>query len=474
MDLCPLGKKQDAAPTLFPAILTVELDNVILHHMKARRVLLFLTLLVTFAACSPGHSGSNEIAFLRNGHLWTVDPNGANALAIVSSGPAVVGYNWSPTHQFLAFRTLDDTFATTTAAKQLASNPINGQVGDVQSTINSLGVDGGTPIPTTFSSPDLRYSNAIWNATGTRMIYRQTGKANPANPSEASWIVAQNDQPGGIAAKLLPPAYTIPSFSYTRQTLAAISSAGIFTTTLTGTQQHFLVRNPVPGHPLPAALERVLWQPAHQDTRILYALQVPPQTKTHADVLQVQLTLSTMDGHTTTLAICACTQFAWSPDGNSILYSTRANDTLLNISTQAAFTFPVDEESIPYWSPDSQFLLLDGLHTMVMIQPARQRQKVILQDNNTSSTPGFPFVPTVSTLLQPAENNIWASDSRHFLFLTHHRLQWQGKALSSGQGLYTVAIDDHGQVQGTPTLVDKGNDTQAGWTYQDANTSFLY
>jgi hypothetical protein len=439
------------------------------------RLLLFLTLLITLVACSPGHSGSNEIAFLRNGQLWTIDPDGANALAIVSSGPPVVGYTWSPTHHFLAFRTLDDTFATTPAAKQLANNPVNGQVADIQSTINSLGVDGGTPIPTAFSSPDIRYSNAIWNASGTRLIYRQTGKANPANPSEASWIVAQNDQPGGIAAKLLPAAYTIPSFSYTNQKLVAISSDGIFTTTLAGTQQHFLVRNLLPGHPLPAPLERVLWQPAHQDTHILYAVQVAETTKAHADTLQVQLTLSTMDGHTTTLTTCTCTQFAWSPDGNFILYSTGTSDALLNITTHSTFTFPVDADSIPYWSPDGRFLLLDGSNTMVIVQPTRQQQRVLLQDNHTSSTvPSFPFVPTASTLLQPAENNIWATDSRHFLFLTHNRLQWQGKALSSGQGLYSATIDDQGQVQGSPVLVDKGNDTQAGWTYQDANTSFLY
>jgi hypothetical protein len=443
--------------------------------MKVRRILLlFLALLITLAACSPGHSGGNEIAFLRNGQLWTIDPDGANAFAIVSSGPPVVGYNWSPTHQFLAFRTLDDTFATTPAAKQLARNPVNGQVADIQSTINSLGVDGGTPIPTAFSSPDLRYSNAIWNASGTRLIYRQTGKVNPANPSEASWIIAQNDQPGGIAAKLLPAAYTIPSFSYIDQKFVAISSNGIFTTTLAGTQQHFLVRNPLPGHPLPAPLERVLWQPAHQDTHILYAVQVAEPTQAHADALQVQLILSTLDGHPTTLATCTCTQFAWSPDGNAILYSTGTSDTLLNITTHSAFTFPVDADSIPYWSPDSQFLLLDGSHTLVMVQPARQQQMVLLQDNRTSSTTGTSFAPGINTLLQPVENNIWATDSRHFLFLTHNRLQWQSEALPSGQGLYTVAINDQGRVQGSPILVDKGNDTQAGWTYQDANTSFLY
>jgi hypothetical protein len=447
--------------------------------MKVRRILfLLLPLLITLAACTPGHSGGNEIAFIRNGQLWTSDPDGANALAVVSSGPAVVGYNWSPTHQLLAFRTLDPTFATTPAAKQLSSNPINGQVGDVQSTLNTFGVDGGTPIPIAFSSTDLRYSNAIWNPSGTHLLYRQTGKADPINPSEAGWIVAQNDQPGGIAAKLLPAAYTIPSFSYNNQKIAAISSSGIFTTTITGTQQHFIVENSLPGHPLPAPLERVLWQPAHQDTHILYAIEVSSQTKTHIDMLQVQLMLSTMDsgrgGTGSLLATCACTQFAWSPDGNSILYSTGANDTLLNITTHASFTFPVDEDSIPYWSPDSQYLLLDGLHTMVLVWPAQQQQRVLLQDGSSASTDTFPFVPTASTLLQPVENNIWASDSRHFLFLTHNRLQWQGKALSSGQGLYTATIDDQGRIQGTPVLADKGNDTQAGWTYQDANTSFLY
>ncbi len=443
--------------------------------MKAQRILLLLlSLLITLAACSPGHSGGSEIAFLRNGQLWTIDPDSANALAIVSSGPPVVGYNLSPTHQFLAFRTLDDTFASTPAAKQLNSNLVNGQIGDIQSTINTFGIDGGTPISTAFSSPDLRYSNAIWNASGTRLLYRQTGKANPPNPTAANWIVAQNDQPGGIAAKLLPATYTIPSFSYKTQKIAAISSSGIFTTDLAGAHQHFLLQTPLPGHPLAAPLERVLWQPAHQDTHILYAIEVAGQTKTHADTLQLQLTLSTMDGHTTPLATCACTQFAWSPDGNSILYSTGASDTLFNITTRSAFSFPVEASSIPYWSPDGQFLLLDGPHTLVLVQPAHQQHTVLLQNDGTSSAPGFPFVPTVSTLLQPIENSIWASDSRHFLFLTHDRLQWQGKMLHSGQGLYTAAIDDQGQIQGAPALVDKGNDSQASWSYQDANTSFLY
>jgi len=46
--------------------------------------------------------------------------------------------------------------------------------------------------------------------------------------------------------------------------------------------------------------------------------------------------------------------------------------------------------------------------------------------------------------------------------------------LGSGKGLYTVSIDSNGQPQGKPTIVDSGNDMQAGWTYEDPDTSFLY
>ncbi|HEV2653309.1 MAG TPA: hypothetical protein VGT82_00045, partial [Ktedonobacteraceae bacterium] len=160
--------------------------------MKVQRILLLaLLLLVTLAACSPGHLGSNEIAFVRSGQLWTIDPDGANAFAIVAQGPSVVGYSWSPNHQIVAFRTLDEDFARTAAARQLSGNA--DIIGDVPSTLNTVGVDGGTPIPIAFSSPGVRYSNPIWNAKGTRLLYRQTGTNNPPSPDQASWVVAQSD-----------------------------------------------------------------------------------------------------------------------------------------------------------------------------------------------------------------------------------------------------------------------------------------
>jgi hypothetical protein len=40
--------------------------------------------------------------------------------------------------------------------------------------------------------------------------------------------------------------------------------------------------------------------------------------------------------------------------------------------------------------------------------------------------------------------------------------------------LYTVSINDAGKPQGTPALIDAGNDSQPGWTYEDPATSFIY
>ncbi len=440
--------------------------------MRQRRFFLFLMLvLVSLAACSPGHLGGNEIAFIRDGHLWTIDPSGTNAFAAVTQDTPVVGYSWSPTHQILVFRTLDDAFAKTAAARQLVANAVTGQITDTPSTVNTIGIDGGSAIPIMLSSPDVQYSNPMWNATGTRLIYRQEPTASHT-AENAFWWVSQNDQPGGIAAKNLPGSDSLLSLSYIDSSAIGITKRGIFTVSLTGTNAHFLLP-PLTGHPLPATLERILWQPHHTQPFLLYAELAP--TKSSAQqiaetALTTQLILHAPDGKDKTLATCTCTQFTWSPDGNTVLYSTGQKDTLVNITTGSSFTFSVERNSVPYWSPNSKFLLVDGLHTLQVVQVAEHQQQVLLSDGVTpiNST----TLAEVNVLLQPVPNSLWATDSNHFLFLTHNRLLWQGHML--GKGLYTVTVDAHGQPQGMPAVVDTGNDTQAGWSYQDANTSFLY
>jgi hypothetical protein len=354
---------------------------------------------------------------------------------------------------------------------------------DAPSTLNTIGIDGGTPLSIAFSSPDVRYSNAMWNTNGTRLLYRQTATAFSGNPANVNWWISQNDQPGGIAIKAFPGSYSIPSLSYIIQNYLVLgnSNNGLFTTSLDSTHLHSLTRAVLPGHPLPASLERVLWQPGHQDHTFLYArgsASVVPSSQGNSEIsLSVQLVVQSLNGQISPIATCICTQFAWSPNGNYIVYSTGTHDTIVNMQNNSSWSISVENGSVPYWSPDANFLLLDAPRSLSLIDMTTKQQLSLLSSNaqqENSSSNQNDMLPTTNALLQPAANSLWAADSRHFLFLTHDRLLWQEKPLHAGKGLYTVTIDKDGHPQGDPVLADAGNDTQAGWSYQDPNTSFLY
>ncbi|HYT36689.1 MAG TPA: hypothetical protein VEL49_05860, partial [Ktedonobacteraceae bacterium] len=289
----------------------------------------------------------------------------------------------------------------------------------------------------------------------------------------------------------------IPSLS-TNDMAIGNSSQGLFTTTLAGTQFQLILQGALPGHPLPASLERILWQPAHQNPSILYAIATETTGKvpsflckggsggvgsgdpcgrpggSHTAAMPVKLILRDSREQTRTIATCSCTQFAWSPDGNSVLYSTGTQYIILNTKDLSSFSVSSEYASVPYWSPDSRFIILDGQHTLQLVSVANRRQQQLLTDVASASDTAFSPLPDSRALLQPISNSIWASDSRQFLFSSRNRLSWQGKDLHSGKGLYTVSIDGNGQVQGSPAIVDSGNDSQAGWTYEDPNTSFLF
>ena len=250
----------------------------------------------------------------------------------------------------------------------------------------------------------------------------------------------------------------------------------MFTTTLSGTNLHVILMGNLPGHPLPASLERILWQPSHIHPDILYAVSndsssIASSVNTKSSI---KLMLRDTQEHTTTIATCSCTQFAWSPDGKSILYSTGTQYTIVNIQDHSSFVVSAESASVPYWSPDSRFIILDGLHTLQLINVTNQHHQELLSDPTSGAyTPQSPL-PDSHTLLQPISNSIWSTDSQQFLFLTRSRLMWQGKIMDTGNGLYTVTIDGNGRVLGQPLIVDSGNDTQASWTYEDPDTSFIF
>lgn len=425
-------------------------------------------------ACQPGHDGTKVIGYLKDGQLWTVDANGANSFTIVKQEVPVVGYSWSPNHQIVAFRTLDTDFARTPAARSvLAEQRPGGIIQDAPGAVSTVGIDGGTPIVVAFSNTNARYSNATWNPSGNRLLLRQTSVGGTFQAGDATWWLTQNDQPGGIAAKIFPASYAFPSFGYTNDLVVGIADRGLFTTTLAGTQQHALTNQELTGHPLPAGLERVLWQPQHQDTSLLYAQNVASQPTSPGRPTQVQLILRSQKGEQRVQATCACTQFAWSPDGNAILYTTGTSFTILPLNQQQAFTFHADQESTPSWSPDGRFLLLNSPRSLVLIDVAHQHAQVLLSSPANIAKGQLGNAADSKALLQPLPNSPWAADSQHFLFLTQQRLSWQGKRLAQGEGLYTVSLTPDGGL-GVPTLVATGAISQPGWTYQDPNTSFLF
>ena len=443
-----------------------------------RRYSLFILLLLLIgtinSACSPGHLGNNVIGFLRDGQLWTIDPDGTNPYAIVKQDMPVISYSWSPDHRLVAFRALDKDTVQAQKGQQLAKQPLTGQIEDAVSSLNTVGVDGGTPIMIAFSSTQVRYNTPIWNPPGTRLLYRQAPLTTPGNPQGVSWWISQDDQPGGIAVKAFPSSYSIPSFSYDSgaSTIAGNAANGLFTTNQAGEQQRFLQQEPLSGHPLPATLERVLWQPAHQPAALLYAIS---RGQVRNGIPLVQLILRTGQNTNTVLTTCTCEQFAWSPDGNYILYSEGDHYTLLDINRHSTSTLQVETQSIPYWSPDSRFLLLDGPHSLQLVNISQGTPQVLLTDSSSAPVNQHERPAATNALLQPVANNLWSADGRQFLFQARGRLQWQGgKTLPTGNGLYTVTLNNQGVIQGTPVLVTTGNITQPGWTYEDANTSFLY
>ncbi len=436
----------------------------------------FLLLAVFLSACSPGHIGNNEISFVRNGHLWTIDPDGANAFEVTSNNAQVIGYAWSPDHRMFAFRTLESNFSRNGGIRpHPTSNQVTGLTNDAPSSINTIGIDGGTPIPIAASGTDIQHSNAWWNPAGNRLLYREEAISVIQNVGTQSWWVSQNDQPLDIARKLLPYSYSIPSLSASDMVIGN-SSGGLFTTTLAGIDFHFILQRSLPGHPLPASLERVLWQPAHIHPAILYAISQISSTNDSSvnTTIHIKLLLRDSQEQTSTIAICSCTQFAWSPDGNSVLYSTGTQYTIFNIQDHSSYTVSAEFGSVPYWSPDSRFIILDGLHTLQLINVANQQHQALLNSTSSGSNTPYSPLPDSHALLQPISNSIWATDSQQFLFLTRNRLLWQGKNLDSGNGLYIVSIDRNGHIQGPPSIVDNGNDSQASWTYEDPDTSFIF
>jgi hypothetical protein len=227
---------------------------------------------LTLAACGPGHSGGDEIAFLRGGGLWTLSPDGSSLNQIESGG--FIGFAWSPDHHQIVLRMQNGAGAEVDA-------PF-GQ-SDSKSELGVTAIDGGNILQITPPNSGLLRSDAWWDASGNRLLYREeqtegnsatSGASGASGTSEApgapQWKLSQADQPAGIARKDLPASVVLPAVNHDGSLIASITAAGQVLLGAPGEQPRLLTSGALttlPGSVVYPA--RPLWQPG--TNRLLYA-----------------------------------------------------------------------------------------------------------------------------------------------------------------------------------------------------------
>jgi hypothetical protein len=428
------------------------------------RLIALLTLAVlalgTLGACSPGHTGGNEIGFLRGGALWAIDPDGSN-LHQIESGQ-LIGFSWSPNHQQIVLRQANGKPPGDITAFGL---------GDLKSELGVTAIDGGNIIQITPPNSGLLRSDAWWDSSGNRLLYREESADAQSAGGAAQWKLSQSDQPAGIARKDLATSAVLPAVNSDGSLSAIIDNKGnIFVWPPGSSASPVIISGALtilPGSNEPA---RPLWQPTTGS--LLYAAAGPGPTDT-------QLLLRQSNGATRTLATIAnLQQYAWSPDGNLLLARTSSDYRIY--SGQDILRFAWDDHasvSLPFWSPDSRFILIlepDGLSLVDVA--ARTVSHLLNADLNLPAPPTAGQAPW----MRPATNSPWKADSSAFLFTAATGSAWStpsGRPLplgsGTGDGLYVSVLNQQQKTPQFPTLLDWGIHQDTAWSTLDPNCAFL-
>ncbi len=215
-------------------------------------------LLIAVASCGITiHPGSAEIAFLRGGSIWVIQPDGTNARMLTSGD--IVSLAWSPDHHSVLFRLLS-------GSAQFPPPTPTSAVPDAAGNIEVIGINGGIPLQLSRGGDGLARSDAWWNPGGNRMIYREEFLTSPSVPT---YVVSQSDQPAGIASKPLLDAAGIPVLSVDGHQVAVVDGRGDLRLGAPGAEGEVVAHNAALTLPLSGRPARVLWQPGHN--ALLYA-----------------------------------------------------------------------------------------------------------------------------------------------------------------------------------------------------------
>jgi len=420
-------------------------------------------LLAALGACSPGHIGGNEIAFLRGGSLWEVDQDGSNLHQIASD--QVIGFSWSPDHHQIVLRTSNGN---------IPAGPHPFGFGDLNSELGVTSVDGSNVLQITPPNSGLGRSDAWWDASGNRLLYREEKAGPNGQPSAPQWILSQADQPAGIARKALPASATPPAVNSDSSRFASIDASGRLLIGAPGSPANAVASGALTVLPgTPAYPARPLWQPGAD--AVVYAVASAGPTpdittlvlRPGNGVLQSLLTVANLQ------------QYAWSPDGQELLVRTASDYRLYSAGGALRFTWnDTSAASLPFWSPEGRWLLILEPDNAALVNVATHQRQTLLR--GTFTLPQPPGDASLAPFLRPATNSPWNNASSAVLLTSNGQGTWEAQpnkplptSEGSGNGLYLVTLAQDNSAPQFPTLVDWGAHQNVAWSTLDPNCAFL-
>ena len=411
-------------------------------------------LLLTLAGCGVSiHPGGDEIAFLRGGTIWGIQPDGSNPRTLATGG--IVSLAWSPDHHQILFRELldgNDAFAPSTSTRS---------VPDAAGNIAIIGINGGIPLVLTRNDDSVARGDAWWNSGGNRLLYREEFMTAPSAPS---YVVSQSDQPVGIASKPVLNAASLPVLSSDGHQVAVLDTAGDLLVGAPGSTGAVLARRgerTIPGTGRPAHL---LWQPGHD------ALLYPTASPTGG----TSLVLVGLGGQVRwTLPVPDLVDAAFSPDGSQLLVRTSSQFDVFAIGrSRALFSWPdSDPFAQPWWAPDNNRVLVLDQSGVYLVNVPKHAVTAL----GTTAPADTTLSPT-RNWWHPATSDPWSPDGSRIVLAAGGGDTWLGKRFpapsGSSHGLYVVSISSEGGA-GSPSIIDSGDDAAPAWSYADPSTTFL-
>ena len=414
----------------------------------ARLVAVGVLLLLTgcLVGCGTGNNGGVALAFVRNGALYRLQPDGSTLYQIASGH--IIGFAWAPDHHSLVFR-YATTSATTTAPGPLPTETVP----DVAAAFGVVSIDGGNVIEIAPQGAVVR-DDAVWNMQGNRLLYRERYGA------DTYWFQSQNDQQFGIARKQMAHAAVIPATAPDGSQWAVVNATGQL---MVGTYPHLqaLPDGPTTLFAPPNEPARLEWQP--HASAILVA--VPGTDPGSAILRRYDLTGANQDVAT----VNGLDNWAFAPNGQQLLWHDAAGYDILSLATGHQIRW-AEQPGMAWWSPDGASVLLTAADHASLVDAVTGKVTVLARWTPPAATP----IPAADAL--PATGSPWSGDSHQFaLALPGGTWLANGTATTlatrggTGTGIYLI---DRAALT-MPAPIDWGEHRGLSWSTPDPNTQWL-